>query len=82
MFGNRVVPRWRLPMVYMALCALLTGCAARVQEEMGGDDGEGLAIPCVKVPLVRVPLTNRRCSNNLFEDLLPESDPANSSIRW
>jgi hypothetical protein len=62
---------------FLAACALLTGCATQNAAQVGDgkESGSRLPIPCVKVPLLTLPLTNRPCSNNLLEKLIPESDP-------
>lgn len=65
-------PRWRHVGLFLLLMVALTGCAARVQNT--SEEGQGLTLPSVKVPLLKFPLTNRQCSNSLIEDLLPEPD--------
>ena len=52
-------------------------------QEDSNEVGDGMVpLPCVRVPLLKVPLTKRSVSNNLFDDLLPEPDQVPSQSRW
>lgn len=86
MYGNYAVPRLRLPgmfhCVVLVTFSLLTGCAAKVEQETNGNSDGLVPVPCFKVPLLKVPLTNRPVSNNLMQDLMPEPDQVPNHSRW
>lgn len=87
LYRSFVDPRWRQVGTWCVLgCIALTfsGCAAQVQQQQedGRDEPSKLAIPCVKLPLFTLPLTNRPCSNNLLESLVPEAEPGAPSRNW
>lgn len=62
-----MVPRWRLP-VYIAVFAVLSGCAAKTREASDDDEG-GFRVPTVRMALVKIPLNGDK------SDPLKNSDP-------
>ena len=70
--------------VWVIAATMLGGCAAQVQQQQEDEasDSRRLPIPSVKVPLISYPLSNRRCSDNLLERLLPEPDHNTPGRNW
>lgn len=64
MLGYTVVSRWRLPLLFLFSCGLLTGCAAN---RSATDEDGSFPIPMVKMALVKFPL-NGSTDNNLLDD--------------
>jgi hypothetical protein len=85
LYRSFVTPRRRhgAYLLSLAVGALLSGCATQNAAQVGDskESGSRLPIPCVRVPLLTFPLTNRPCSNNLLEKFMPEPDP-NDERNW
>lgn len=86
LYRSYAEPRWRRSALLFLVASgmfCLGGCATQnAQVADSKDTGSRLPIPCVKLPLLTFPLTNRPCSNNLLEKIIPDAGPDSSHPNW
>jgi len=85
MTGWSLDGRWWNPATITVICigtvsCFLSGCSLPAQQ--AEQETKNFVIPTVKVPLLKVPLTNRFHTDTVLEHFKPEPDALPCSKSW